>query len=91
MNEIVNIMIAATDLVEAEGRALRWAVTRTIIAAALAVAAVILAAAGIATVIYSFYLAMTRLMPIPLAALVTGLVLLAAAGATLWSTRKVIR
>ncbi len=91
MNDLVNIVIAATDLAEAEGRALRHAVVRTMLSIALALGACLLALAGAAALAWAGFLGLAAVLPTSAAAAVLGLVLAGFAGVMLWTARRLLQ
>ena len=90
MNELVNIIVAATDLAEAEGRMLRWAVIRTMMAAGLAVGGIVLALTGVVILVYDLYLLLLQHLSQVAAVGIIGLFFVLLAGGALWSIRKVL-
>ncbi len=87
MESLVQLVVAAFELVEAEGRMLREQLVRIAIAMALGVIIVILALAGLGFLLFSLFqfLAATSLSPAGAAAVfgVIALILAAAGAATI--------
>ena len=91
MDELVNIVIAAADFAEAEGKALSHAMVRTALSIATALGACLLALAGAAVLIWAGYLGLAAVLPQSAAAAIVGAALVGIAGGTLWLARRMIR
>ena len=91
MNELVNIFIAATDLAEAEGRLLRSAVIRTLIAAGLGIGGIVLALVGLVVLVYDLYLFLANHLSVVASVGIIGLLFVLLAGGALWSMKRILR
>lgn len=85
MNSLAQLLVAGTDLLEAEGRALRAGTVRVGIALGTLILGMVLALAGLGFLIWGVYeLFKDRGMSTSVAALITGALILAIAGALVW-------
>ncbi|MGA2499934.1 MAG: hypothetical protein ABSH20_19525 [Tepidisphaeraceae bacterium] len=91
MNDLVNIVIAAADLAEAEGRALRHGIARVALAIVIFLAAGLLALAGAAAVAWAGFVGLSAVMPLAAALALEGLLFITLSGATLWTARRLLR
>jgi len=89
LNSLAEVLIAATDLLEAEGRALQHAVLRTVWGVALIGFVGLLAVAGAGLCTWALYQYLALPLAQPTAALLTGLITLAVAGVLAWIVRNV--
>jgi hypothetical protein len=90
VKEIVEMIIAATDLVEAEGRSLRYHFFRLACAIVMALIAAAVCLSGLGWLVWSAFTALSAVMPHPAAAAIVGVALLGISGALTWMSRKMI-
>jgi hypothetical protein len=88
LNSLAEVLIAAADLLEAEGRTLRRAFLRTVWGVALIGFAGLLAVAGAALCTWALYQYLALPLAQSTAALLTGLIVLAVAGLLAWIVRR---
>jgi hypothetical protein len=89
MESIARLMVASTDLLEAEGRAFKRQLGRVAMAAGLAVLALALALAGLGLLLAGLFMLIAQYLGGPgVAALVFGVVAIAIAGVGVVSARK---
>lgn len=92
MESLARMMIASTDLLEAEGRLFRRVASRFLLATGAGIVAVTMAIAGLGLLLYGLFTLVARAFgSAPLAALLFSLIALGlAAGSLLWA-RKLVR
>lgn len=90
MEALANLVIAAADLVEAEGRTLRRQMVRLATAATMILVAALLALLGLGFLLYGLFWLLAEQMSSPAAAACFGIAALAAAGGIAWSARRII-
>lgn len=90
MESLANLVVAAADLMEAEGRSLRRQLTRLGTAATLLIVAALLGMFGIGFLLYGLFWLLAEQMSNPAAAACFGLVALGLAGGIAWTARKII-
>ena len=85
------MFIALTDLLEAEGRALRIAIARLGMGLACIAGATLLVVSGLGLLLWAAYLYLAQAYTPVSAALICGLFLLLLATLLAWTTRRLIR
>ena len=91
MKPLAELVIAACDLFEAEGRALRHGVFRLGLALALLVIALVLGVGSVALLVWGLYLHLVTWTSPHAAPVLAGLAALAATGVLLWTAWKTVR
>ena len=84
-------MIALTDLLEAEGRALKRSTVRTGVALAFVAVTAVLLVVGLGLCFWAGYQYLALALGPIKASLICGLVVLALAGGLAWQTRRLLR
>ncbi len=90
MESVARMIVAATDLVEAEGRMLRRQVVRVCMVALALLASVLLGLFGLAFVLYGVFWLLAERMSNPAASAIFGVLLLGLAGGLTWLARRAI-
>ncbi len=91
MEALANMLIAAFDLVEAEGRALHRNLVRLGLAAVMVLVGSLVALLGLGFILTGVYWWLAQQMPAPEAAIVFGLIALGVSGLCLWTARNLIQ
>ena len=91
MESIARFVVSTTDLIEAEGRALKRIVGRVLLAIAIGVVALVMTLTGVGFVIFGLFAYLARLIAVPGAALVFGVVALGGAVAAAMAAKKLFK
>lgn len=91
MESIARFVVASTDLLEAEGRVLKRAVGRLLLAVAIGVGALVMTLTGVGFVLFGLFAYLARVAGWPGAALIFGLVALGAAVGAAVAVKKLFK
>lgn len=91
MEHLARLMIASTDLIEAEGRALKQSAARFLLAVGLGALSIALVFVGLGFLLYGGFLFLARYLDYFGAALVFGLVAIVLAASALLIARSTLR
>lgn len=91
MEALAHMLVAATDLVEAEGRVLRNQLLRVTISVVAGLLSIVLAFVGVGFLLYGFFLFMAEHISRPATAMIFGIVTASLALGALWTARKLLR
>jgi hypothetical protein len=88
VKSLARLTVAAANLAEAEGRALRENVVTVAVSVGLVLGATVLGLAGLGYLLWALYRVLLEPVGEPLAALITGVVAVVIAGALLWVAKS---
>lgn len=91
MEALANMMVAAADLAEAEGRELRRQLVRAVTAVCAVIAGSLIGLAGLGFCLYGLFCALALVLPVPAAAALCGTLVIVVAAGLLWIARSMTK
>lgn len=91
MEALANMIVAAADLVEAEGRELRRQFLRATVAVAAGIVGLLMTLLGLGFLMLGLYRLLARELSEPAAAGIFGLVALIIAAGAIWLTQRLLK
>lgn len=91
MEALAHMIVAATDLVEAEGRILKSQLLRVTVAIFAALLSIVLAFVGVGFFLYGFFLLISRSLTEPVAIMIFGFLTAALSFGALWTAKTVLK
>lgn len=91
MESLAHMIVAATDLVESEGRLLKQNLLRTVIAVVAALLSIVLAFVGVGFFLYGLFLWISQYLTAPITAILFGLITVGLSTGLLWTARRLTR